>query len=135
MTWPNNPVLLPSGRTTCRVQMTVMPAWRQAAATRLSRPATSAPSGAAMGESATKQFCTARRAQLADAEALTGTLAWSVAAERGAGAGVEIALEHLQAAARWRPGHLFEATAARILAWLGRDAQVSAELERLLRGC
>jgi len=74
----------------------------------------------------------AQRAQMADAEALTGTLAWSVAAERGAAAGAEIALEHVLAAARRRPGHLFEATAARILAQLGRDAEAGAELERLL---
>jgi hypothetical protein len=36
------------------------------------------------------------------------------------------------AAARYLPGHLFEATAARMLAWLGRDAEARAELDRLL---
>ncbi len=56
---------------------------------------------------------TARRARMADAEALAGTLAWSVAAERGTSDGWEIPVEALLAAARRQPGHLFEATAAR----------------------
>ena len=94
----------------------------------------------------------ARRAGLADAEALTGTLVWSVAAERGAsavwraftgtqawaaaaargtGAGEEV-VNLLLASASRQPGHLFEATAARILVALGRDAEAGAELDRLL---
>ena len=95
----------------------------------------------------------AQRAGLADAEAITGTLAWSVAAERGASAkwaaaqhlpgwlaaverdttgGRRIVMEALLAAARRQPGHLFEATAARMLVSLGREAEAAAELERLL---
>jgi len=74
----------------------------------------------------------ARRAGLADADGLTGMLAWSVAAERGLVSGAEIAVKHVLAAASQQPGHLFEATAARILAWLGRTAEAASELERLL---
>lgn len=54
---PRSPVLLPPGRTTCRVQITMMPASRLAAASSFSRPATSLPRGAATGDPATKQFC------------------------------------------------------------------------------
>jgi len=108
----------------------------------------------------------ARRAGMADAEALTGSLAWSVALERSTGTaeqsalmdlftggqpgpqtlagtpgwaaqpGVsspgEAAVKYLLAVASRQPGHLFEATAARMLVWLGRDAEAAAELERLL---
>jgi len=75
---------------------------------------------------------TARRARMADAEAITGTLAWSVAAERGTSAGWETGVAALLTAARRQPGHLFEATAARILAQAGQIAEAGAELERLL---
>jgi hypothetical protein len=89
----------------------------------------------------------ARRAGLADEVALTGTLAWSVAVERGASAAWEAfagvlpwpvaaawgasttgdeMVKYLLAAASRRPGHLFEATAARILEWLGRGAEAGA---------
>ena len=74
----------------------------------------------------------ARRVRLADAEAITGTLIWSVAAERGDRAGWETVVTQLLAAAGRQPGHLFEATAARILVLLGRDWRSRAELERLL---
>jgi AAA domain len=74
----------------------------------------------------------AQRIGMADANGLTGMLAWSVAEERGHAAGAEAAVEHMLAAARRKPGHLFEATAARVLAWLGRTAEAAAELERLL---
>jgi tetratricopeptide (TPR) repeat protein len=106
-----------------------------------------------------------RRAGLADVEALTGTLAWSVLVEQGtpptaagtrllaglATTGVlnktlglpvtaeqdtadvaEAAASYLLAAASRQPGHFFEATAARMLLWLGRDAEAGAELDRLL---
>ena len=75
---------------------------------------------------------TARRARRADAEAITGTLTGAVAAERGPSAYWEIGVELLLAAAKRQPGHLFEATAARILVALGREAEAGAELERLL---
>ena len=74
----------------------------------------------------------ARRVRLADAEGITGTLIWSVAAERGDRAGWETVVTQLLAAAGRQPGHLFEATAARILVLLGRDGEAGAELERLL---
>jgi tetratricopeptide (TPR) repeat protein len=106
-----------------------------------------------------------RRAGLADAEALTGTLAWSVFVEQGtpptaagtrllaglASTGVlnetlglpvtaeqdtasvpEAAASYLLATASRQPGHFFEATAARMLLWLGRGAEAGAELDRLL---
>ena len=75
---------------------------------------------------------TARRARMADAEALAGTLAWSVAAERSTSDGWEIPVEALQTAARRQPGHLFEATAARMLVRTGQIAEAGAELDRLL---
>ena len=74
----------------------------------------------------------AQQAGLPDAEAITGTLAWSVAAERGPSAGWETAVAALLAAASRHPGHLLEATAARILVLLGRTAEAGAELERVL---
>jgi tetratricopeptide (TPR) repeat protein len=75
---------------------------------------------------------TARRAGMPDADAITGTLAGSMAAERGTEADAEQGVQVLLAAARRQPGHLFEATAARILAMLGRTAEAAAELDRLL---
>jgi tetratricopeptide (TPR) repeat protein len=74
----------------------------------------------------------ARRAGMPDAEAITGTLAGSVAAERGTEADAEQGAQVLLASARRQPGHLFEATAARILVTLGRTDEAGAELDRLL---
>ena len=74
----------------------------------------------------------ARRAGMPDAEAITGTLAGSVAAERGTVADAEQGVQALLGAARRQPGHLFEATAARILATRGRTAEAGVELDRLL---
>ena len=74
----------------------------------------------------------ARRARMADTEAITRTLTGAVAAERGPGTGRESRVEELLTAARRQPGHLFEATAARTLVSLGRDAEAGAELDRLL---
>jgi tetratricopeptide (TPR) repeat protein len=55
----------------------------------------------------------------------------AAAAERGTGAGEET-VNLLLASADRQPGHLFEATAARILVALGREAEAGAELDRLL---
>ena len=74
----------------------------------------------------------ARRAGMPDADAITGTLAGAVAAERGTEADAEQGVQVLLASARRQPGHLFEATAARILVTLGRTAEAGAELDRLL---
>jgi AAA ATPase-like protein len=74
----------------------------------------------------------ARRAGMPDTDAITGTLAGSVAAERGTEADAEQGIQVLLASARRQPGHLFEATAARILTTLGRTAEAGAELDRLL---
>ena len=67
-----------------------------------------------------------------DADAITGTLAGAVAAERGTEADAEQGVQVLLASARRQPGHLFEATAARILVTLGRTDEAGAELDRLL---
>ena len=74
----------------------------------------------------------ARRIKLPDAEAITGTLGGLVLAERGTVAEAEYGVEYLLASAVRQPGHLFEATAARILTEIGRTAEAAAELERLL---
>ena len=74
----------------------------------------------------------ARRAGMPDTDAITGTLAGSVAAERGTEADAEQGVQVLLASARRQPGHLFEATAARILTTLGRTAEAGAELDCLL---
>jgi tetratricopeptide (TPR) repeat protein len=74
----------------------------------------------------------ARKAGMADAEAITGTLGGLVLAERGTVAEAEAAVAFLLGAAVRQPGHLFEATAARILAAIGRTAEAAAELDRLL---
>jgi tetratricopeptide (TPR) repeat protein len=74
----------------------------------------------------------ARRAGMPDADAITGTLAGAVAAERGTEADAEQGVQVLLASARRQPGHLYEATAARILVTLGRTAEAGAELDRLL---
>ncbi|HEX5302937.1 MAG TPA: AAA family ATPase [Streptosporangiaceae bacterium] len=74
----------------------------------------------------------ARRIKLPDAEAITGTLAGLVMAERGTLAEAESGVAYLLTAAVRQPGHLFEATAARILTEIGRTAEAAAELERLL---
>jgi len=74
----------------------------------------------------------ARRAGMADAEALIATLAGAVAAEQDPGTGWEAGVRALLALARRQPGHLFEATAARMSLLAGRDAEAGAELDRLL---
>ena len=74
----------------------------------------------------------ARRAGMPDADAIIGTLAGLVAAERGTETEFEQGVQVLLASARRQPGHLFEATAARILVILGRTAEAGAELDRLL---
>jgi len=74
----------------------------------------------------------ARRIKLPDAEAITGTLAGLVGTERGTVADGELGVQYLLAAAVRQPGHLFEATAARILTEMGRTAEAAAELDRLL---
>jgi hypothetical protein len=74
----------------------------------------------------------ARRAGMADAKALTATLAGAVAAERDPGPGRAAGARALLAVARRQPGHLFEAMAARISLLAGHHAEAAAELDRLL---
>ena len=74
----------------------------------------------------------ARRARIADAEVITETLGAAIAAERGPRSFLETGVEHVLTMAEAMPGHLFEATAARIFVLLGRTADAAAELERIL---
>jgi hypothetical protein len=74
----------------------------------------------------------ARRVGLPDAERLTASLRGSVLAERGNECSWEAALEQFDSMARRFPGHFYEATAARIMAGLGRRDEAAAELERML---
>ena len=70
--------------------------------------------------------------QLADTEALLATMRGAITSLRGDWAAGEVQVEALRAAARALPGHLFEATAARILVSIGRDAEATLELNRML---
>ena len=74
----------------------------------------------------------ARRIGLPDAERLTGALQGALLAERGSERAWEESLDQIYRVASRLPGHFYEATAARILAGLGRHAEAAAELERLL---
>jgi tetratricopeptide (TPR) repeat protein len=74
---------------------------------------------------------TGHQAGQLDTDNLVGTLRGAVAIERNKSAW-PAAVDALLTMARGRPGHLYEALAARILAMLGREAEASAELERLL---
>lgn len=74
----------------------------------------------------------ARRVGLPDAERLTMPLHGAVLTEQGTEPGWEVGLARFYLAASRFPGHFYEATAARILAALGRHAEAAAELDRLL---
>jgi len=78
----------------------------------------------------------ARRVGLPDATAITFTLKGLVAIERGASAADEEwwrgSPDRVLASARERPGHLLEATGARLLVVAGRLDEAAAELERSL---
>jgi hypothetical protein len=73
-----------------------------------------------------------RRAGLVDTDRLVEALRGAINAEQGAWAEGNAAVERLLVLSRRLPGHFFEATAARILAELGRTSDASVELERLL---
>lgn len=75
----------------------------------------------------------ARQAGMADAEGIGATLSLSIAMELGdADAEMEHGVDTLLSIARQRPGHLFEAPAARLLVCLGRHDEAAAELDRVL---
>jgi tetratricopeptide (TPR) repeat protein len=82
----------------------------------------------------------ARRVGRPDAQAITLTLMGQVALERGPTGELgapgkdwwEQAPDYVLASAPERPGHLLEATAARLLSAQGRAAEAAAELERSL---
>ena len=77
-----------------------------------------------------------RRVGLADTDRLVGTVQGSIAMLRGdpPTAATEAGLEELHASARHSPGHLYEATAARLLVSVGRVAEAGLELQRALPG-
>jgi tetratricopeptide (TPR) repeat protein len=75
----------------------------------------------------------AHRIGLPDAESITMTLWGSVAVERGLSEEEwQQVFDSIQAETRQRPGHLFEASIARLLAYAGRTDEAAAELERVL---
>jgi tetratricopeptide (TPR) repeat protein len=69
---------------------------------------------------------------LADTGRLTATLRAAIAMERGALDTLPGSAEDLFAFARAQPGHLYEATAAFVLAMSGREREAAAELDRFL---
>jgi len=73
-----------------------------------------------------------RRAGLADTMDLYGAVRGMVVMERGTPQEAAFGVDMLLDAARHRPGHLFEATAAGVLARFGREAEAGAELQRVL---
>jgi tetratricopeptide (TPR) repeat protein len=84
---------------------------------------------AAVGEQVSAR---ARRIGLPDAERLAATVTGAVLAEQGDERSWEAAVEMFDRVARRFPGHLYEATAARILAGLGRTSEAAARLKQLL---
>ncbi len=72
-----------------------------------------------------------RRIRLPDVERLVGTVRGTISGQTGEG-DAATAIEQFRVLARRAPGHLFEATAARILAITGHMAEAAAELDRLL---
>ena len=74
----------------------------------------------------------ARRLGMADAERLAMTLTGTIDAEQGDERSWEAGVETFDRMARRFPGHLYEATMARILAGLGRTSEAAALLEQLL---
>jgi tetratricopeptide (TPR) repeat protein len=75
----------------------------------------------------------ARRIGLPDAERISGSLRGAVALEQGVSDDErKWVVDTLQAGVRQAPGHLFEATLARALAYLGRYDEAATELESVL---
>ena len=72
------------------------------------------------------------RIGLADTSALVGLLYGMVSIEQGPPEKAAGAVDLLLDSARHQPGHLFEATAAGVLATLGRIPEAAAELQRML---
>jgi hypothetical protein len=73
-----------------------------------------------------------RRAGLADTTDLYGTVRGMVLLEQGTPHEVAFMADLLLDAARHRPGHLFEASLAGVLATFGRLPEAAAELQRVL---
>jgi tetratricopeptide (TPR) repeat protein len=73
---------------------------------------------------------------LADTDRLFGTVWWSMVVLRGdpPSAAAEAGLKQLLELSRRSPGHLYDATAARLLLALGRAAEAGLELQRALPG-
>ncbi len=75
-----------------------------------------------------------RRVGMTDAQRLVGTLRGAIALlrEDPPDPEADAGLEEIRAFSRRNPGHLYEATAARLLMALGRTREASLELERAL---
>jgi hypothetical protein len=74
-----------------------------------------------------------RRSGLADTTDLYGSVRAMVLMEQGTQQEAAFMADLLLDAARHRPGHLFEATLAGVLATFGRLPEAAAELQRVLR--
>ena len=74
----------------------------------------------------------ARQIGLPDAERLESAVLATFLIERGSAREWEVGRERISMIARRFPGHLYEATEARILIALGRPAEAAAVLDRLL---
>jgi AAA ATPase domain len=70
--------------------------------------------------------------QLPDTEALVGTLRGAVTSLQGDWKDGPAQVDALRAAGRTRPGHFYDATAARLLVSMGHSAEGALELERTL---
>ena len=77
-----------------------------------------------------------RRAGLADTDRLFGTVWWAMVVLRGdpPSAATETGLQQLRDLSRRSPGHLYDATVARLLVALGRTTEAGLELQRALPG-
>jgi hypothetical protein len=73
-----------------------------------------------------------RRIGLPDLDRLVGAIRGAVLREQGEDRDVAAALDTFYLLARRLPGHLYEATAARILSQVGRRDEAAGELQRLL---
>ena len=73
-----------------------------------------------------------RRVRLPDADNLWGTVQAMIIKDRGDQAAMTPGLINMLRIARQFPGHFHDATAAMILAWMGRHAEAGVELERVL---
>jgi tetratricopeptide (TPR) repeat protein len=73
-----------------------------------------------------------RRVGMPDVERLIAALHGDVVKDQGDESAWQVGLQTVEQAARRLPGHLYEATAARILLALGRGTEAATDLDRML---